>query len=180
MSDGPIVIRSARKTVGLRVRPDGRLEVRAPLQMTDDEIRRLLERHRQWIAKHTARRAERQPSWTDAERRAMAETLRQALPGIVNDFARRLGLWPARVTIRCQKSRWGSCSAKGNLNFNCLLAAAPDHVRRYVVLHELCHLKYMNHSRDFWALVASQMPDYAAAKAWLKGEGQRLIDRLST
>ena len=110
----------------------------------------------------------------------MAKETVAFLPVLVQEYAQRLNVHPAHITVRNQKTRWGSCSSKGRLNFNCLLALTPDYVRRYVVIHELCHLKEMNHSPAFWCLVASQMPDYQKAKEWLKTEGQMLINRLST
>lgn len=79
-----------------------------------------------------------------------------------------------RITIRNQKTRWGSCSSTGTLSFNYRLMFAPPRVLDYVVVHELCHLTHMNHSRDFWNLVASVMPDYKQYKAWLKEHGQEL------
>lgn len=84
-------------------------------------------------------------------------------------YAPRVGKSPGRVTIREQKSRWGSCSGKGNLNFNWKLVMAPPEVLDYVVVHELCHLHEFNHSPRFWALVEAQMPDYEIWKKWLKG-----------
>lgn len=79
-----------------------------------------------------------------------------------------------RITIRDQKTRWGSCSSTGTLSFNYRLMFAPPRVLDYVVVHELCHLTHMNHSRDFWDLVASVMPDYKQYKVWLKEHGQEL------
>ena len=108
----------------------------------------------------------------------MAQETSRFLPALIQEYARKLNVRPARVTVRNQKTRWGSCSSQGGLNFNCLLARAPEYVRRYVVIHELCHLREMNHSPAFWHLVASQMPDYPKAKTWLKTEGQKLVDRL--
>ena len=122
--------------------------------------------------------AEAGPSFTAAEIRDMAEETKRFLPALIREYAARLGVCPGGITVRNQKTRWGSCSSQGGLNFNCLLALAPDHVRRYVVIHELCHLKEMNHSPAFWRLVASQMPEYETAKKWLKTEGQLLIERL--
>lgn len=84
-------------------------------------------------------------------------------------YAPRIGRRPGRVAIRDQKSRWGSCSRKGNLNFNWKLIMAPPEVLDYVVIHELCHLHEFNHSPRFWALVEAQMPEYEAWKKWLKG-----------
>ncbi len=92
------------------------------------------------------------------------ERIRQRL----NHFAPLVGRWPNRVTVREQKTRWGSCSSKGNLNFNWKLIMAPPQALDYVVVHELCHLHEFNHSPRFWALVAAQMPDYEVWKRWLK------------
>ena len=89
-------------------------------------------------------------------------------------FAPRVGGVPGRIAIREQKSRWGSCSRKGNLNFNWKLIMAPPQALDYVVVHELCHLHEFNHSPRFWALVAAQMPDYEVWKKWLKTHGEDL------
>ena len=83
-------------------------------------------------------------------------------------FIPRVGRAPGRVAIRDQKSRWGSCSQKGNLNFNWKLIMAPPQALDYVVVHELCHLYEFNHSPRFWSLVQAQLPDYEVWKKWLK------------
>ena len=93
-------------------------------------------------------------------------------------YAPRIGVSYGRITIRSQRTRWGSCSAQGNLNFNCLLSLCPEEVRDYVVIHELCHRKEMNHSPKFWAEVEKVMPDYARHRKWLKENGGSLIARL--
>ncbi len=89
-------------------------------------------------------------------------------------YAPRLGVHFGRVTIRDQKSRWGSCSQKGNLNFNWKLIMAPEEALEYVVIHELCHLIEFNHSPRFWRLVEGQMPEYEYWKKWLKTHGSEL------
>ncbi len=86
----------------------------------------------------------------------------------LDHYIPRIGRAPGRVAIRDQKSRWGSCSAKGNVNFNWKLIMAPPPALDYVVIHELCHLYEFNHSPRFWARVEAQMPEYAVWKKWLK------------
>ncbi len=78
------------------------------------------------------------------------------------------------ITIRDQKSRWGSCSSRGTLSFNYRLIFAPPKVLDYVVVHELCHLTHMNHSKDFWNMVEQIMPEYKVYKTWLREHGQEL------
>lgn len=78
------------------------------------------------------------------------------------------------VTIRDQKTRWGSCSSRGTLSFNYRLIFAPPAVLDYVVVHELCHLTHMNHSKEFWNMVGSVMPDYQTHKRWLREHGREL------
>lgn len=89
-------------------------------------------------------------------------------------FAERLGVTYQNIFIKDQKSRWGSCSSRGNLNFNFRIIMAPELVCDYIIWHELCHLIHMNHSNDFWELVGTVCPDYKSCKRWLKENSQRL------
>lgn len=100
------------------------------------------------------------------------------IPRRVEKYAPLVGVRVGRITIRNQVSRWGSCSAQGNLNFNCLLMLCPEEVRDYVVVHELCHRKQLNHSPAFWAEVERVLPGYKEQYRWLKENGSRLIRRL--
>jgi len=86
----------------------------------------------------------------------------------------RLKAAPRKVVVKDQKTIWGSCSKKGNINLNWRLIMAPLHVIDYVVVHELCHLKFMNHSKDFWNLVESIQPSCYENRKWLKANGHRL------
>jgi len=99
---------------------------------------------------------------------------KRIIPVKVKKYADIIGVDYGRITIKMQKSRWGSCSSKGNLNFNCLLMNAPDEIIDYVVVHELCHRKEMNHSPRFWAHVEKVLPDYKERRKWLKDHGNEL------
>ena len=90
------------------------------------------------------------------------------------EFAKRLHVSFQDIRIKDQKSRWGSCSSKRNMNFNWRLLMAPEPVCDYVIIHELCHLIHMNHSADFWNLVESICPDYRQYKKWLREKGKLL------
>lgn len=79
-----------------------------------------------------------------------------------------------KLTVRDQKTRWGSCSSRGTLSFNYRLIFAPPEILDYVVVHELCHLTHMNHSKDFWNMVGSVMPDYQKHRKWLREHGHEL------
>ena len=119
-----------------------------------------------------------EPENEEAVRAALKQVLsKRALVRIREElavWAPKIGVQFGRVAIRDQKSRWGSCSAKQNLNFNWKLIMAPEEVLRYVVIHELCHLIEFNHSARFWSLVEREMPDYEAWKKWLKSHGSEL------
>ncbi len=90
-------------------------------------------------------------------------------------FQPLLDVCPNRVTIRGQKTRWGSCSSKGNLSFNWRLMMAPAEVVDYVIVHELCHLIHPNHAKSFWNQVSAILPDYKSHQVWLKKNGPRLM-----
>ena len=106
----------------------------------------------------------------------MKDEAKRVIPDRVKYYAGIMGVTFGKITIKNQKTRWGSCSSKGNLNFNCLLMLTPDKVRDYVVIHELCHLKQMNHSKMFWAEVEKVMPDYKVYRQWLSRNGNMLIE----
>ncbi|HOM01731.1 MAG TPA: SprT family zinc-dependent metalloprotease [Acetivibrio sp.] len=92
----------------------------------------------------------------------------------IDFFAPQIGVCPRKVTVRDQKTRWGSCSIKGNISLNWRLIMAPMEVVDYVIVHELCHMKEMNHSKNYWNLVKSIIPDFDLSRKWLKANGHRL------
>ena len=174
------VIRSDRRSVSLEIRPDGVVLVRAPLRMGTPRLRAFVEANRGWIEDKLQKlaaqpRAER---LSGEELAALKKDARRVFSDRAAHFAPLLGVKFGRITVRCQKSKWGSCSAKGNPNFNCLLLLAPGEVLDYVVVHELCHRREMNHSARFWKLVADVLPDYEARRRWLRKNGAALMARL--
>lgn len=175
------LIRSDRKTVALQITNDGRLLVRCPRRMPIGQVEAFICSKKAWIDKHLAARAQtpQQAPLTSAEVRNLADMALKVIPQRVRLYAASMGVQYGRITIRNQRTRWGSCSGKGNLNFNCLLMLAPQKVMDYVVVHELCHLKQMNHSKAFWALVEGVMPDYQESRKWLKDNGPGLIRRMN-
>ena len=120
----------------------------------------------------------RQPALTEAEIKQLANKALEYIPARVAYFAPIVGVDYGRITIRNQRTRWGSCSSKGNLNFNCLLMLTPPEVIDYVVVHELCHRREMNHSTRFWNEVEKVLPDYKVAKKWLKENGAGVMQRM--
>ena len=171
------VIRSKRKTLAIEIRPDMRVVVRAPEKIPQNEIMKFVEEKQNWIKKHLVqmyfkaeeiKKQKKEPALTNADIEKLCQKALSVIPDKVKYYAEIMGVTYGRITIRNQKTRWGSCSSKGNLNFNCLLMLMPDKVLDYVVVHELCHLKQMNHSKKFWKEVERYMPDYKNYKKWLE------------
>jgi predicted metal-dependent hydrolase len=144
--------------------------------MPADDVDRVIAAHRDWIAHERAKQRPRlrlDPrvvSEPDARRAA-----RELVTMLVEDEAQELGVQWSRIEIRDQRTRWGSCSTRGNLSFNWRLVLAPFEVLDYVVVHELCHLREPNHSRRFWKLVESRRPDWRVHRDWLHQHGPELL-----
>ena len=171
------LIHSDRKSIGIQITADG-VVVRAPKRLSAAEIDRFVQSKRSWIEAHLSKLPELQPKFTQAEIEALARKALTVIPDRVRHFAPLVGVTYGRITIRSQRSRWGSCSGKGNLNFNCLLMLTPSFCLDYVVVHELCHRKEMNHSPKFWAQVERVLPDYQKSRQWLRAHEKELIGRL--
>lgn len=178
------VIRSKRKTISLELRPEGLL-VRAPRFATKWQIDRFVKDHELWIEKHREKLEERQRALKDVDRlsdedlKELAKKAKEVIPERVAHYAPLVGVTYGRITIRNEKTRWGSCSAKGNLNFNCLLMLTPPEVIDSVVVHELCHRLQMNHSDRFYREVRRVYPEYDKWNRWLKKNGRAILDRAS-
>jgi len=172
------LIRSRRKTLSIQIK-GARVLVRAPLHLSKAAVDGFVTEKQGWIrAKLEKQTQQLQPPLTSEQLRVLTRQAAQALPPRIAKWANRLNVQYGRITIRHQKTRWGSCSTRGNLNFNCLLMLMPPAVQDYVIVHELCHLRQMNHSAAFWALVEQAMPDYRSCRHWLKEHGDGLVNRL--
>ena len=174
------VIRCRRKTIGIRIDDGGGITVRAPLRTSEAEIRRVLDSKKTWIEKTLEKVSARAqvPKLSEGELEDLVKLGRKVIPARVAEWARQTGVTYGRVTVKKQKTLWGSCSAKGNLNFNCLLLRCPEDVMDYVIVHELCHRRELNHSPRFWAEVERILPEYRKPLKWLRTEGQALISRM--
>lgn len=176
------IIRSKRKTYGINIAPGGKVTVRIPLRGSERFAVSMAESKKNWIAASVLKMQEVEPFSSQKEKSPSQirleaiyrEAAKEYFPKRVYHFAHILGVSYGNITIRDQKTRWGSCSSKGNLSFNWRLILAPPNVLDYVVVHELCHRKEMNHSPKFWALVESVMPDYKQYRKWLKENGNKL------
>ena len=178
------IIRSRRKSAALQISDEGKLIVRVPLWYSDRDISEMIEKNRKWIEVHTAAAMKRNSEleklepFTADELEEMAQRALRVIPEKVRYYAEKLGVTYGRITIRNQKTRWGSCTAKGNLNFNCLLMAVPEEVLDSVVVHELCHRLHMDHSKAFYKDVYRVFPEYDRCNKWLKENGKLLIGRM--
>lgn len=165
-------MRQARRYV-MRVRPDGAVRVTIPRGGSPAEARRFAERHRDWaLRQRTKVLASKRPPEVERALRAQAQ---RELPPRLHQLAASNGLSVARVTIRDQRSRWGSCSAKGHIALNYRLMLMPVEVREYILVHELMHMKQPDHSRKFWRLVEAACPGFREAERWLRRHGPGLF-----
>ncbi len=178
------IIKSKRKTFSLEMKNDLSLVARVPIGASSKAINDFITRSDSWIKKTEEKIKENKSEFgdvaklSDRELRDLYKVAKEELPLRVAYFAKLMKVSYYKITIRAQRTRWGSCTTKGNLNFNCLLMLTPKWVQDYVVVHELCHRLHMNHSKEFWAEVEGVMPNYKEAKKWLADNGASLIERL--
>lgn len=172
------LIRSNRRTLSIVIDEGGNVIAKAPLRLPKYRIEQFINEKSEWIQKKQMEIRNRREN--HAEEKALEidmtapngltyrEWAKRVIVRRVAELAELMQVYPAKITIRQQKTRWGSCSRKGNLNFNWRLVLMPEEVMDYVIVHELCHLQYMNHSREFWQYVERIMPDYRRWREWLK------------
>lgn len=177
------IIRSNRKTLSIELKPNEIIAC-APARMKEKEIYKFIESKKSWIDKHLTKLNERQKilddlkPYTREEIKQFTEKAKIDIPKRVEFYAKKIGVTYNKVTIRCQQTRWGSCSSKGNLNFNCLLVLLPDEIIDSIVVHELCHIKQMNHSARFYAEIDKVFPNYKQCHLWLKQNGAMYLNRI--
>lgn len=177
------IIRSNRRSMAVEIKSGGRIIVRVPNRTSDAAVAKFINEHSEWIDKHLAKMkaaAERVPvdRLTETQIRELADEAMKVIPERVAYYAPLVGVDYGRITIRNQHTRWGSCSSKGNLNFNCLLMLTPPEVIDSVVVHELCHRLEMNHSPRFYANVHRVYPHYDKWDRWLKANGGAIMRRM--
>ena len=181
------IVFSDRKSIGIQIKTDASVQVRAPFYISKGKIESFIREKSDWIYKNYTKMLERsetittaltplQKQQTEALKKRFQNAARVHFPKRVSELQKLTGGTYTKITIRNQKTRWGSCSQTGTLSFNYRLMMAPPAVIDYVIIHELCHITHMNHSKDFWNMVGSVMPDYAIHKPWLKEHGHELTE----
>ena len=174
------LIRSDRRSIGIEVDREGKVTVRAPYSCEKKRIERFLLEKKNWIRqkvklqKENAMKRQEKREMPEAEKKYYRNLAREVLGARTGYYARKMGVTYGRISIREQKTRWGSCSSAGNLNFNWKLVLMPPELLDYVVVHELAHRKEMNHSPRFWAIVEKELPDYCNRREKLKILGRQL------
>lgn len=213
------LIRSRRRSVGIYIKGDGRVVVRAPLRLSDSAINHTVEKHRDWITArrqlvHERRQLVPEKSFIEGDKfhflgneysllfhdeledsvrlndallvpssppekirklilKWYREQANEILSNKVNSFVQAFDLKLENLKITSAAKNWGSCTARGNLNFPWRLVMCPLPIIDYVVIHELAHLLEMNHSPDFWQVVKTMCPDYQERRAWLRDNSYR-------
>lgn len=180
------LIRSKRRSVGFEVKPGGRIIIKIPNRMPLSSLSQMIEAKKDWLYQAYLRQSSkedvsqlRQEEKSDPRLIYLEKKYRQAAKQYIYErveyYLPLTGGHYSSIRIGDQKTRWGSCSSNKTLSFSWRLMLAPPRVLDYVVVHELCHLTHMNHSKEFWTLVASVDPDYKEHRKWLKENGDSLI-----
>ena len=183
------IIKSYRKTISLQIK-NGEIIIKAPFFVFKKTIEKFIEKNKDWIEKNLekSKKLEKQKKenenflylfWKKQEKIKIKEDkiiflkkeAKKYIPERVEILAKKFGFEFNIIKITSAKTRWGSCTSKKNLNFSYRLISSPIEVIDYVIIHELSHLKHMNHSRNFWIEVGKMMPDYKDKEKWLKENG---------
>ena len=164
------VIYSDRKTVNISVK-NGEVIIKAPKKIKKSELLKIIEKHRAWIEKAVIKEKEKREKYEsldESEIKALKKEAKKYLSEKCVYYASIMGLSYNHITITSAKTRFGSCSSSKNISFSYRLMLYPEPAREYVVVHELAHLKEMNHSKRFYAIIEKYLPDYKERKKLLK------------
>ena len=172
------IIRTNRKTVGIVVK-NGAVTVRAPRRVSKKELDRIVEKHRGWIEKKLSESSEDPISrLTEDDIAFLRKIAKNVLSKKLEYYSSLMGLSPERIRISSARKRFGSCSSKGTVSFSLYLMLYPESAVDLVVVHELCHLKYMDHSKDFYSLMGKYVPDYKEKKKLLRWENIAAVEEI--
>ena len=174
-----ILKRSKRKSISVEISREAKIIVRAPMKMSVKNMEAFLNSKSEWIDKHLSdmkkNLATMPRKLSEAEKNELRKNAKIVITKRVEHFAKTMSVDYKRISIKFQKTRFGSCSTKKNLNFNALVALMPSEILDYVIVHELSHLKEMNHSPAFWCEVEKIIPDYKLKRKWLKANGTKYM-----
>ena len=167
------VIYSNRRTLCAQVKSDGSVIIRVPRRSSKKDIAHFIENHKEWIEKALIKQHERAQSpyrreLSDAEIDILKERAHAQIPPRVKYFSEIMNLTPSAVKISSAVTRFGSCSSKNSLNFSYRLMLYPERAIDYVIVHELAHIKYKNHGKEFYALISEYIPDYKKIESILR------------
>ncbi len=177
------VRRTKRRSIAIRVERDGSVTVFAPYFTSNDLIEQSILKNVSWILKKQAEvrkflSENAIVSFSEQELDEIKRLAGEKIPPVFRLCVNVVGVEPKKLTLRPMVSKWGRCSSRGHVSINTLLALAPDNVMRYIVIHELCHLKHMDHSKSFKELLYLYCPDHVECDKWLSTEGVVLSRRL--
>ena len=179
-----IIQKSRRRSISVSVIEGNKVLVKAPYFTPEHTIKDFLISKKDWLTKQIEKQnSEKEKAISlglisEDELKKIKKTAKKVIPEKVEYWSNKIGVTYGRISIRLQTSRWGSCAQNGNLNFNCLLVIMPEEILDSVVVHELCHRKYMNHSKDFYAEIDKIFPEYKRCNKWLKDNGGVYMKRI--
>lgn len=172
------IIKSNRKTIEIKILDNLSVRVKAPKYMSSKDIKKYIDDHMDWINKALESQKERNESveyLSNEEIERVIDLANEILPKKTIEFAKIMNVTISKISIKSLKSKWGSCSSDGHIILNYKIMQTPVSVWEYVIVHELAHRVYMNHSRDFYNLIGKYKPDYKESIAYLKKNGYAIL-----
>lgn len=173
------IIRSKRKTLCLKINDDLSLTVKAPLYVSDKKIEEFVQSHKAWVDKNSEliKKKNELKNIARFNEKMLREQAEAVIPQKVEYYSALMGLKPNGIKITSAQKRFGSCSGKNSLCFSYMLMLYPDRAVDYVVVHELAHIKYHNHSKNFYKLIEKYLPDYKEREKLLKRKNPKQTKR---